>query len=169
MSEQFEHHAEIADLWAEVLGKTGESWITIVGNSMSPLILTGDSALVRRADVSDIEVGDIVTFKRGSALITHRVVGIVREAARIKIVEKGDGSSRATMVDSGSVIGKVTAIRRGKDTWLLEEGGRPVFLRSLGSAYSWLLNVKQRLLGGRSLGLHRYVLSAWAKAARFGR
>jgi hypothetical protein len=173
-----EHRAEITDLWAEALRKTGELWITIVGDSMSPLIQTGDSALVRRADVSDIAIGDIVTFKRGRALITHRVVGIVRDTDRIMIVEKGDRSSRATMVDSSYVVGKATAIKRGKDTWPLEEAqklseppidaGHFVLLRSFGAAYSWLLNLKQRLLGSKNLGLRRYVLSVWARAARFG-
>lgn len=173
-----ERRAEIAGLWAEVLEKTGELWITVVGDSMDPLIRTGDSALVRSADVSEIGVGDIVTFSRGDALVTHRVVGIVRETDRLMIIEKGDRSPRATMIDSNCVAGKVTAIRRGKETWSLEEAQilleQPinawhfVFLRFLGAMYSLLLKWKQRLFGSKSLGLQRYALSAWNRAARFG-
>lgn len=173
-----ERRAEIAGLWAEVLEKTGELWITIIGDSMGPLIRTGDSVLVRSADVSEIGIGDIVTFSRGGALVTHRMVGIVRDIDRLMIIEKGDRSSRATMVDSGCVTGKVAAIRRGKETWSLEEAqtlseqpiyaGDFVFLRFLGATYSLLLKWKQRLIGGKSLGLQRYALSAWTRAARFG-
>lgn len=170
--------AEIADLWTEVLGKTGELWITIVGDSMSPLIRTDDSVLVRSADVLEIGIGDIVTFDRGGELVTHRVVGIVRDTDRLMIIEKGDRSPRATMVDSNCVAGKVTAIRRGKEIWSLEEAqvlseqpihaGHFVFLRFLGAAHSLLLKWKQRLLGSKSLGWQRYALSAWTRAARFG-
>lgn len=173
-----EHHAKIAGLWAEALGKTGELWITIVGDSMIPLIQTGDSALVRSVDVSEVGIGDIVTFSRGDTLVTHRVVGIVRDTDRLMIIEKGDRSPRATMMDSNCVAGKVIAIRRGKETWSLEEAqilseqpnyaGHFVFLRFLGAVYSWLLKWKQCLLGGKSLGLQRYALSAWTRAARFG-
>ncbi len=169
---------DIADLWAEVLDKTGELWIGISGDSMLPVVHNGDSVLVRRATVSDIGQGDIVTFRRGGILITHRVIGIVRDASRTMIIEKGDRSLRPTMIDSDDVAGKVIALRRGPDTWSIKgpqespdkfgSAGQSPVLQYLGVAYSFLLKLKHHLIGNKSLGLQGFALSVWARVAGTG-
>jgi signal peptidase len=70
----------------------------IATGSMEPMIKPGDLILVKKiADmegVNRLNVGDVMQFKRGSILITHRIVDIIEnETAEKSYRTKGDNNS----------------------------------------------------------------------------
>jgi signal peptidase len=85
----------------------------VEGNSMEPTLQTGDLVIVlKRVATSDVSVGDVVVYRRGSTLIIHRVVMIEGST----FITKGDNNWVVDPpVNSEALIGKV-----------LEIGGRPL-------------------------------------------
>jgi signal peptidase len=58
--------------------------------SMSPTLQTGSVILsIKPTDASALKVGDIVTFSQSEAIITHRIIEVVKEDG-IKYKTKGD-------------------------------------------------------------------------------
>jgi len=85
---------------------------TVVSGSMEPAIKTYSLLVTRAIDPADIEVGDIITFRRPTSndtLITHRVIGITRNSP-IAFVTKGDANIGADphMVPESNLEGKVS-------------------------------------------------------------
>lgn len=82
------------------------------GFSMRPEILPGDLLYIEVVQPESISVGDVVVFRKRGHLIAHRVVK--KELARGQFIEKGDDKFRPYPVELGSVIGRVTAVKRGE-------------------------------------------------------
>lgn len=62
----------------------------IKSESMSPTLKTGSIILSKKpTDASALEVGDIVTFSQAKAIITHRIIEVIKEDS-IKYRTKGD-------------------------------------------------------------------------------
>ncbi len=68
--------------------------------------------LLDESEHGDIEIGDVVTFKRGGKLIVHRVIEIEEiEDGGYKFTTKGDANSAAdSPVYSDAVTGKVVGL-----------------------------------------------------------
>ena len=79
----------------------------ILSGSMEPDIKTGDIVIVKETDESDIEIGDVISFRRGQTVITHRIIEIVEDTKTYKT--KGDNNNVEDSVDVefGSIEGKV--------------------------------------------------------------
>ncbi len=77
---------------------------TVIGGSMEPTIKPGDVIFTKKTDISEIEVGDILTVQTESSLYTHRLIEInVNENGEKALLQlKGDGNE-------------------AKDPWLVEE------------------------------------------------
>jgi len=93
----------------------GFSLFRVVTGSMEPTIPTGSILLSREADISEIQVDDIVCFRTNAseikgAVVTHRVVEIVEEAGQIKLITRGDANiaSDAYYVTTDNLLGRVT-------------------------------------------------------------
>lgn len=90
---------------------TGEAQPTVLGfsaavvvtGSMSPAIEPGDLVVCRRA--ADYAVGDVIMFRSGVAIVTHRIVGGTAEG----FTTRGDANNVADTdpVPRGAVVGKV--------------------------------------------------------------
>lgn len=81
----------------------GFSAAVVVTGSMSPAIEPGDLVVCRRS--ADYAVGDVITFRSGASLVTHRIVG----SAENGYITQGDANNVADAdpVPRGAVVGKV--------------------------------------------------------------
>jgi signal peptidase len=91
----------------------------IIGRSMNPVLIEGDTILIKRG-IENIEVGDIITFRANTnrvdsmivtEIITHRVVAIQRNPILI-FQTKGDidDTPDPWRITPDQVIGKLTYI-----------------------------------------------------------
>jgi signal peptidase len=72
----------------------------------------GGLALVERASVEDLEIGDIATFrhpKRTDVLVSHRVTALTNRDGELLIETKGDANEKpdAWVIPEDRVVGKV--------------------------------------------------------------
>lgn len=92
-----------------ILSLLGYITLAVVeGNSMEPALQTGDVVIViKRISIRDISVGDVVVYRRGGALIIHRVVAVSDGI----LITKGDNNPLVDPpVSFENVIGKVLEI-----------------------------------------------------------
>ena len=81
----------------------GFSAAVVVTGSMSPAIEPGDLVVCRRS--ADYAVGDVITFRSGASLVTHRIVG----SAENGYITQGDANkvADADPAPRGAIVGKV--------------------------------------------------------------
>ena len=81
----------------------GFSAAVVVTGSMSPAIEPGDLVVCRRA--ADYAVGDVIMFRSGAAIVTHRIVGDTPDG----FTTQGDANNVADAdpVPRGAIVGKV--------------------------------------------------------------
>ena len=90
-------------------------YVFILTGSMAPTMPEGTLAVIRPVNPDDIEVGDVITFRRGNdsdALVTHRVVEVLAdEDGSSEFRTKGDASEVVDKapVPAEGVKGKVLA------------------------------------------------------------
>ena len=76
-----------------------------IGYSMFPARRSGDMALIRKG-IEDIQIGDIICFRKGLELISHRVIDI-RIYPNIIFKTKGDNNNYVDgWIEANSVVGK---------------------------------------------------------------
>lgn len=101
----------INSILIECYKKSSISCCKVIGNSMFPLLRKGDWIYVEPIDVKKLKIGDIILFHIQQRFVVHRIVKISNEY----LVTKGDWSRFLDApIFMDNVIGKVTAIRRGK-------------------------------------------------------
>lgn len=102
---------EALELWRD---STEHGLVQVVGdNSMLPMIRSGDFLLVE-PDCANIRRGDIMVFRFGHELVTHRVISLKDEESGLWYVTKGDNRLWADPdVAASEIIGRVLAIKRG--------------------------------------------------------
>lgn len=78
---------------------------TVISGSMSPAINMGDVVVIGKANVSELKIGDVITFGEGKTFTTHRVINITPEG----FVTKGDANKAPDMgiAKRQDVLGKV--------------------------------------------------------------
>ncbi len=83
----------------------GFHWAVVLSGSMEPEISIDDLVIARAAD--SYAVGDIITYRNGRSLTTHRIVGETEEG----FLTKGDANNTGDMnpVEQSQVIGRVVA------------------------------------------------------------
>ena len=64
----------------------------VLSGSMESEIFPGDVAVTKEIDTDKLKVGDVIAFKKGDIVITHRIVDIVDEKGT-KFVTKGDNNN----------------------------------------------------------------------------
>ena len=75
----------------------------IVSNSMQPTIDPGDVIFIKKVNVNDLEVGDVVTFQKEGFIATHRII----EMQEDKIITQGDNNNlKDDPLDKSSIIGQ---------------------------------------------------------------
>ena len=65
----------------------------VLSGSMEPTIMTGDIAIIKSCEIDELKVGDIVAFKSGTSVITHRIVEIKEKDGQKEFITKGDNNN----------------------------------------------------------------------------
>ena len=84
--------------------------IAIGSGSMEPVYYMGDAVIYEKKDASEVKVGEILVFKRGHEVVTHRIVSITKwDNSRYDIKTKGDNNESADqyLVQKEDVLGIV--------------------------------------------------------------
>ncbi|MDQ0272490.1 signal peptidase [Cytobacillus purgationiresistens] len=76
--------------------------MSVLTGSMEPVINAGDLVVVKTVDIGSIQENDIVTYKKGGTLVTHRVVDLVDQNGQVLLQTKGDANN---IEDQGLVSG----------------------------------------------------------------
>jgi signal peptidase len=88
----------------------GDAAYTVLSGSMEPTFQVGDYILVRHlAPGEALQAGDVVTFRQGEVLVTHRVVEVLAQGDERSYVTQGDANAEPDPQPLGEdrVVGKV--------------------------------------------------------------
>lgn len=72
----------------------------VVSGSMEPGINIGDIVIAKSIDEDELKVGDIICFRQGQSVITHRISKIIDSNGKIEYKTKGDNNNAE---DSGTI------------------------------------------------------------------
>lgn len=67
--------------------------LVIQGISMEPTYHHGDLVFVRAVPMDEVQVGDVVVFRRGRARIAHRVIAIKEQNGERVLITQGDNNN----------------------------------------------------------------------------
>src|SRR3989344_7072120 len=87
--------------------------LVVQTGSMDPDIPAGSLVFVSEKATDEVDVNyveeDVITFKKGSALVSHRVVSVIREDGEKFFKTKGDANAEGDpeLVPDSAVVGKV--------------------------------------------------------------
>ena len=73
----------------------------IISGSMKPNIDIGDIVIVK--EEKNLQIGDVISYRKGQSVITHRIVDITEDDEEIKYKTKGDNNNTE---DSENVLNK---------------------------------------------------------------
>lgn len=81
----------------------------VLSGSMEPALPLGGVVCTKPVETDEISTGDIITYRSGELLITHRVIGVIDQAGKPAFITKGDASEDPdlTPVPASAVVGKV--------------------------------------------------------------
>lgn len=77
----------------EIPSVAGIKTFVIISGSMEPYLEIGDIVIIKKCEQSEIKEGDIISFRSGESIITHRVNKILRENSNIRYETKGDNNN----------------------------------------------------------------------------
>ena len=136
-------HDLIVSFLREALHKGEKPALTVVSNSMSPLLEVNDQVILSSVNFETLKKGDIITVTQREALTTHRVVWQDVQF----VVTKGD---RNLVLDEptpyNQIIGKVSQIRSNRlsGTLNLEASQNQLKLKSIYRLSQFDFAVKKR-------------------------
>lgn len=81
----------------------------IISGSMQPELKIGDIVVVKKITQEDLKVDDIISFRHGQSVITHRISRIIEEDGERKYITKGDfnNAEDSESVTYNNIEGKV--------------------------------------------------------------
>ncbi|MFW6110815.1 MAG: signal peptidase I [Thermoproteota archaeon] len=84
----------------------------VLSGSMNPTLRLGDLVIVKESDPTSIDLGDLISIKKGKMVFTHRVVGKRKEDGIYHFKTKGDANEEPDTgwIVSSQIIGKVVII-----------------------------------------------------------
>lgn len=102
------------DLASEVARTFGEIRLRVFGTSMAPSILPGDVLSIRRAEIGEISVGDVILYSRNARLFAHRVIRRSGKSGEPGLITRGDRLRHDDpWVSSTELLGRVISVGRG--------------------------------------------------------
>ena len=108
---------ERTELAAEILTRFGSIRIRVQGSSMLPSIRPGDEIELRQASSHEIEIGDVVAYRRDDRIFVHRVI----EKNCQELVTRGDTLPQPDApVSKSELLGVASVVRRGSRDVSLE-------------------------------------------------
>ncbi len=84
----------------------------IISGSMQPNINIGDIVVVKKVDINELQVEDIISYRKGKDVITHRINKIETKDKEVVIKTKGDSNNveDSYEITQESIEGKVVKI-----------------------------------------------------------
>lgn len=81
----------------------------IVSESMEPTFFKDDLVVVKKIELSNLQKGDIITFRQEDRIISHRIVKIIIEKGEMKFITKGDNNEvqDKDSIEINNIYGKV--------------------------------------------------------------
>ena len=73
----------------------------VLSGSMETEIYSGDVAVVKEVNVDELKENDIIAFKTGEIVVTHRIEKVIEENGQMKYITKGDNNKTE---DNGYVL-----------------------------------------------------------------
>ena len=136
-----------ADLSAQILRQGGSFQFRARGSSMTPFIHDGDLLTIAPADLTDLQIGDVILYRtRRDRVVAHRLVGRVREHGELVLQTRGDARLDSdSPVPADGVLGRAVRLQRGDRVMHLDHGPRRLAAR-LWIALHPLLRVAARLV-----------------------
>ena len=64
----------------------------VLSGSMEPNIMTGDMVFVKNADTGNLKKGDVIAYRSGEAVVTHRIIEVTTENGETRYVTQGDAN-----------------------------------------------------------------------------
>lgn len=64
----------------------------VLSGSMEPEIMTGDMVLVKNTNAENLQKGDVIAYRSGEAVITHRIIEVTTENGEVRYVTQGDAN-----------------------------------------------------------------------------
>lgn len=85
----------------------GYKLFIVMSGSMETTINIGDLVIVKKVNSSSIHTGDIIAFKNGNIVISHRVKEVINDSGTYKFKTKGDNNNVADdfIVSSDAIEG----------------------------------------------------------------
>ena len=65
----------------------------VLSGSMEPGIMTGDMVFVKNTDTGNLQKGDVIAYKSGEAVITHRIIDVTTENGEVRYITQGDANN----------------------------------------------------------------------------
>ena len=86
----------------------GIKTFTIVSSSMKPTLEIDDVIFVKEYNINNLQKGDIISFKQGGDIITHRIDKIEKNGKEYIFITKGDANNvtDTNMVKASQIEGK---------------------------------------------------------------
>ena len=83
--------------------------ISIGSNSMKPTYSRGDAVIFKKTKPKDIKAGQILVFKKGNRIVTHRVIYVEKNEYSYRFKTQGDANNApdAYKVEQSEVLGVV--------------------------------------------------------------
>ena len=85
----------------------GIKMYVIISGSMQPELNIGDVVIVKNIDKDELKVEDVISFRKGQSVVTHRISEIVTVEGETQYRTKGDNNNSADAydIDQSLVIG----------------------------------------------------------------
>ncbi len=65
----------------------------VLTGSMEPVFYSGDLVMVKEVEADSLQVGDVIAFREGTAVITHRIVQVEGADQELRFITKGDNNN----------------------------------------------------------------------------
>lgn len=115
--------AVIAMMLRQSLSEGQHPHLTIISDSMAPLLRTGDKVQLSQATANDLQTGDIAVFETDHVLMTHRFWGRMPRPDGPRLVTRGDRPMAFDPPwDPNQLVGRVTARQRRERQLTLDRG-----------------------------------------------
>jgi signal peptidase len=77
----------------EVPGFLGYKPFIVLTGSMEPAFSSGDLVIVKEVEANNLQLDDIIAFREGNAVITHRIIEFEQNGSSYRFITKGDNNN----------------------------------------------------------------------------
>lgn len=104
----------------------------IISGSMEPSLQIGDIVIVKKVVQNELKQGDIISYRQGQSVITHRIAEVIDKEGEVEYKTKGDNNNAEDsgiisyeMIE-GKVVKHISQI--GKIAIILQKKGTIIFI-----------------------------------------